>query len=399
MAVKTGIVIPDMHGGGAERAASLLSLHLPGEKFIIVSRLTVDYPHGGTLINLDVPPSGNYLVSALSLIRRVNRLRSLKKRLSLSVAVSFLEPANFANILSRRGEKVIVSVREFKSVSDSNRGLPGFVSRILMKRLYNSAHSVVAVSQSVKRDLIENFSLDPDRVKVIPNMFDLGAIHAASREQIPPEHEGIFSSPVIITCGRLSKEKGQWHLIDVLKKVRESIPSAKLVFLGDGELKEFLCAYARRSGLGVGQDIFFLGFQKNPFKFIARAAVFALPSFWEGFPNSLVEAMATGTPVAASDCDGGSREILAPSSDPHVRTGRADFVEYGALLPVFPGWKPGMAGGDCVAVWAEALVRLISDEQSSRLYREQGMRRARDFSIEKVLPEWLTLLTDGQELR
>jgi glycosyltransferase involved in cell wall biosynthesis len=83
---------------------------------------------------------------------------------------------------------------------------------------------------------------------------------------------------------------------------------ARLVILGKGRLQAKMRQLADR--LGVSSDMQLPGFVENPYPHMAAAAVFVLSSAWEGSPNVLVEAMALGTPVAATDCPSGPREIL-----------------------------------------------------------------------------------------
>jgi glycosyltransferase involved in cell wall biosynthesis len=83
---------------------------------------------------------------------------------------------------------------------------------------------------------------------------------------------------------------------------------ARLVILGEGRLGPELKALAAE--LGVGDSVDLAGFKDNPYAFMARASVFVLSSRWEGSPNVLTEALALGTPVVATDCPSGPREIL-----------------------------------------------------------------------------------------
>ena len=83
---------------------------------------------------------------------------------------------------------------------------------------------------------------------------------------------------------------------------------ARLLILGEGELRGELERLA--SDLGVAEDVGMPGFYANPYALMSRASVFVQSSQWEGLPSVLVEAMACGTPVVATDCPGGTREIL-----------------------------------------------------------------------------------------
>jgi glycosyltransferase involved in cell wall biosynthesis len=174
--------------------------------------------------------------------------------------------------------------------------------------------------------------MDKKKIQVIYNFYDIDEINKMSTNDIEDEYKEIFKFPVIINMGSLTKQKGQWHLIRVFKKVKEVIPKMKLVFLGEGELENELKKLVY--DLKLEKDVFFLGFQKNPFKFISKAKIFVFPSLYEGFPNAIVEAMTCGIPVISSDCDSGPREILAPNSDIKKKTNCIEYAEYGILIPV-----------------------------------------------------------------
>ena len=81
-------------------------------------------------------------------------------------------------------------------------------------------------------------------------------------------------------------------------------------------------------------DVYFPGFRENPYQFLARARVFVFTSLWEGFPNALIEAMASGAPALSADCAAGPREILSPETPFYFRTLKAEPAPYGLLMPV-----------------------------------------------------------------
>ena len=94
--------------------------------------------------------------------------------------------------------------------------------------------------RSNKKDLIKNYGLEEEKIKVIYNPYDIEKIRSLASEPIEDNYKEVFKNPTIITVGRLSKQKGQWHLIRAFKKVKEEIPNAKLVILGQGELQDYL---------------------------------------------------------------------------------------------------------------------------------------------------------------
>lgn len=182
----------------------------------------------------------------------------------------------------------------------------------IMPWLYNGANGFVTLSVAARKDLASLVNRDADDLPLIPNA--LNQAHVEMKGKEPLDHPWLLPGrdcPVVLGVGRLVEQKGFDVLIAAVAQVRRD-QRVRLMILGQGPLRSKLIAQAEAAGLG--QDIFFAGFQENPFAYMSRANIFALTSRWEGSPNVLLEAMATGTPVVACDCPSGPREILVDKS-------------------------------------------------------------------------------------
>lgn len=115
--------------------------------------------------------------------------------------------------------------------------------------------------------------------------------------------------PIVLASGRFAPQKDYPTLIRAFAKVREQ-SEARLVILGDGPLRAEIEELILELGLTGSVEL--AGYVANTADYYASASVFVLTSLWEGFPNVLVEALAAGVPVVATDCQGGSREIVEP---------------------------------------------------------------------------------------
>ncbi len=186
-------------------------------------------------------------------------------------------------------------------------------------------------------------------------------------------------SVIIPTIGRKSLIRTK----DYLVKLSEEL-GLKTYFWGKDELSESF-------------DVYFLGFQQNPFKFIARSKLFVFSSLWEGFGNALVEAMACGVCVVSSDCRSGPREILAPNTDFTYQTKKPEFAEYGIIMPVFDvKYKTANEPlEEKEMMWVETVDRLLEDEGLRKNYSEKAKQSAEDFSIKKILIEWRNIINDA----
>ena len=259
--------------------------------------------------------------------------------------------------------------------------------------LYGKTDGIIAVSEEIKRDLINSYGLNEDKIIVIYNSYPIEEIRELCAEELDNEYVDIFRSPVIITAGRLNKQKGHWHLIRSFSKVKKQVPDAKLVFLGEGELYEYLVKLSKE--LGIQEDVHFLGFQINPFKFIARSSIFIMSSLYEGFPNALAEAQACGVPVISSDCLSGPREILAPNE---FRMRKIDYginiKRYGILTPVCDGKR--YAADDELTeeelIMADHMITLLRDEELAVHFRKQSLKRIEDFHIKNIIKRWESII-------
>jgi glycosyltransferase involved in cell wall biosynthesis len=170
----------------------------------------------------------------------------------------------------------------------------------LTRFFYVRADAVVVTSQGVADDLADHYGVPRSRLHVLHNPVDLDAIRAAAREPIEPEAASP-DAPVVVAAGRLAGVKNYPLLLEALADLTRERP-IKAWILGEGSERASLEALARAKGLG--ERVSFLGFQTNPWRYIARADIFVLTSTYEGFGNVLVEAMACGIPVIATPSPG-----------------------------------------------------------------------------------------------
>jgi glycosyltransferase involved in cell wall biosynthesis len=231
----------------------------------------------------------------------------------------------------------------------------------LKKVTYRGADLVTAVSQGVADQLADSVRVPRDKLAVVynPMVDDDLATRAAEVAGDPWFEQG---TPVILACGRLVTQKDYPTLLDAFARVRARHP-ARLFVLGEGPMRTELEARARAAGLA--DCVRFHGFDKNPFKYMARARLLMHASRAEGLPGSLIQAMACGTPVVSTDCDFGPREVI-------TRPG-----EDGYLVPV----------GDAAGLADRATALLTDDALRDRIAAE-ARRSAARFSVAASLARY-----------
>ena len=259
-----------------------------------------------------------------SLLQGYFALRRLMGQLQPDYVLSFLTRANILAIATRNAGKTRCVVSErVHTTSHHTHDLAGFVARALTRLFYPRADAVIAVSDGIARDLIDNYCVPADRIVVIPNPIDVAEVRAKAAEL----GDAISSPrPLVVAMGRLVPNKNFGMLIDAFARLDGP---GTLLILGEGPLREELQTQVDRAGLGDRVQL--QGFQANPFATIAAADCYVLPSNGEGFPNGLIEAMIIGTPVVSTNCHSGPAEIL--DDRPYFTITEPTECKYGLLVP------------------------------------------------------------------
>ncbi len=353
--------LPSLYGGGAERVA----VHL------LKGMSERDIPLDLVLATAEGP----YLNQVPKQVRVVNLAagRVVKAILPLSrylkyekpcVLLSHLNHANLAAVVARelvRIETRLVLVEHNTLSASKSKLLRSRLLLPLMKVLYPRADAIIGVSRGVARDLEARLGIAKGKVNVIYNPVVDDVL--VGKAKAPLDHPWFQkgSPPVFLAVGRLSAQKDFLTLIKAFELLKRQ-KLVRLLILGEGESRSELEAMIAK--LGISEDVSMPGFVENPYVYMSRASAVVLSSRWEGLPTVLIEAMACGCPVIATDCPSGPKEILEAGV-------------YGPLVSV----------GDATALSAAMLQVLEAPANRNVL-----VQRAIDFSIDRVVPEYLALL-------
>lgn len=244
------------------------------------------------------------------------------------VMLSDKDKVNRSAVIARAfagvGTRLVLRSGTTISVDLSHRGaLDRWMQRNSMRWLYRKAQAVVVPSVAAAQDLSQYTGLSADLVRALPSP----VVPAALFEHDPPRPDHPWlqpgQPPVILGVGELSPRKDFATLLRAFAKLKSQGTDGRLLILGRGGQQQALLAEA--AALGVADDVSLPGFSSEVFAYMTHAAVFALCSRWEGMPVVLIEALGCGTPVVATDCPGGSRELLQDGAlGPLVTIGDVD---------------------------------------------------------------------------
>jgi glycosyltransferase involved in cell wall biosynthesis len=327
--------------------------------------LSRGFPTYGHLANaLDRLPGW----TAVRLLHECRQLGNLLRETRAQVVSSFLMRAHLVALLTKRfllpDVRVVLNIHEHWTDSAPflypRRRDQWLILRIT-RELFPSADLIVTVAQAVRDDLSRRYGVPHAQMRVVYNPLETARVRAAGREALSAAHGEFMSAPTIVAVGRLVRLKAFDLLIRALARVRQR-SAVRLVLVGDGEERPALERLVR--SLGLTHAVAFVGWQTNPWKFMARARVVALTSLTEAFPSVLSEALALDVPVLATRCSAGIDELL----------------QEGACGLVVPPHD--------VAAIAAGLERLLYDERLRERLTSAGRRRVEDFALEPAIDRY-----------
>jgi glycosyltransferase involved in cell wall biosynthesis len=356
------LVISSLYSGGAERVMSVMANYWAAKGWN-VTLLTLDDGLEPPFYDLDskirfIPlgiagDSPNLIVGLWNNLKRVYVLRRAIYNSQPKVVLSFLDKTNVLTLLAARmlGVPVVVSER-----IDPEMYSIGNAWNKLRRWTYPIAERVVVQTERARAYFPRKVQTD---IKIIPNPIVSLPQEKTSSNKLPTKSS-------IIAIGRFDRQKGFDLLLQAFARLKDQHPKWNLTILGEGPLRAEL--ESLRHELGLTDRVHLPGLVQNPYELLNQANLFVLSSRFEGFPNSLCEAMASGLPVIATDCPSGPREIIRDGVD-------------GLLIPP-----------EDVEALAKAMDRLMSDEPERKRLASRAVEITERFGLEKVMGMWEELV-------
>lgn len=305
---RLALFLPGLYEGGAERIILNLAKGITARGYavdLVLARAEGPYmeqiPENVRLVNLQAP---RVLGSIPALTRYLRQERPTAMVSALFSNVIALWARRLSGVPCRL---IITEQNNLSSLVHNKSDARWKLYPRLAGWFYGWADTVIAVSNDVAEDLAQIAGIPLDMIQVVYN--PIVTTDLQEKAEAPLSHPWFNNceTPVVVAVGRLTDQKAFDTLIRAFSLVRKK-QRAHLLLIGEGENRSSLQSLIKQ--LELGDDVNLIGYVQNPYPFVKQASLFALPSRWEGLPTILVEALYLGTPIVATDCPGGSREIL-----------------------------------------------------------------------------------------
>lgn len=355
-----------IEGGGAEkhfmRLAPSLLTRAKSRHLICLKQIDRNVrPNGLTIRSLGWKSAKDYPVA-------IYRLSKIIREESIDLVYSFSRCANLVSYLAcqrvSRQVRIVMGINSQPGLAyDQQSSFTGWAWQNIKRWLYPHANLIMCNSLSAYEELTCRFGCRTENIKVVRNPLPLNQIVRQAAVTVS-QFQTIPDTSYVLSAGRLCNGKGLSDLLQAYHRIHKDVRES-LVVLGDGPLRGKLQNQADR--LGLSDRVFFTGWVQDPVPYYARCAAFAMTSYCEGLPNSVLEAMAVGAPVVSTRC----------TSWINV------FANKGACISVPVGDVNDIAG---------AMQSVLIDSSLRQRLKQKSARVVQDFHVDKVVSERNSLL-------
>jgi len=248
---------------------------------------------------------------------------------------------------------------------DENRFM---VENWLFANAEKSASAVVVPNNWMTSDMINNFGVDPERIRVIPNPVDCELILDKKSQYFDVEYLESTNKTVFVQLARVDSQKNHVLLLEACRVLKRKYTNFLVIVIGNGN--EFQKIKDLINKFKLSKHVLMIGESGNPYPYLARARASLLTSKWEASPLVLVDSMLCGAVPIAVDCVAGPRDILGEN-------------EFGILVPP-----------EDPEAFADAMYRIATDDRLYTQLREKGMREAWRYDIKEVVNQWENLIVE-----
>lgn len=348
---------------------------------IIAYKGTECEEYADSLVPLELFEKKDGLFSGLICeFKRIMAIRKIAKEKNIRLLVSLSEDSNFAVSYSFVPVKKSICCNSLSYFKENEKKLVKMLKR---------TDAVLLRNKELGNIFKEKHPPIAGKVKVVDLPVDAERISALSKEPLSEEHANFFKDKNVITvCAPFYKYKGHWNILKAYEILRNTYKKAALVFIGDGgEIAENVKHMASESK--YKDSILFAGHQENPYKYIANSKVYVHADITDGGQQYLLEAMATSTPVVATDCM--TSEILFDKYDPEFKCKEMTFADNGIITPAFDtreNYSYPASYSEHIDL-ANAMKEMIVSEKIPPLLKQKALKSLSRYESEKVLKAYV----------
>lgn len=289
--------------GGAEKVFSLISSHLNEKSFEVYY----------LVINNDT--SDIFRLNPNITFFSLNRKRTIFSFFNIYQKIKFINPdtviVTLAPVIITVGLiRLFFGLRDIKfifretaipSLNNYFSNKPAFLLNWISRIVYNYYDLVIAQSQDMMDDLVINYNLNKNKIVIIRNPVFLNV-----KKNILQSYKS-SDCKTFITVGNLRREKGHLRILDVIFKLKGKL-NFRYLIIGDGVMRPLI--EEKIKNLQLESEVILVGHKADVGQYLFDADLFLQGSYYEGFPNALLEACAYGVPIIAYDVPGGTKEIV-----------------------------------------------------------------------------------------
>ncbi len=382
---EVAVFINSLEVGGAEKVISLLLNNFYNEfdiHLILLNKTIGFYLPAEIKIKViddSALKTETRILDILKIPFLAYRLKKYLESNNIRLCFSILNRPNYINCFARLlgwKHRILISERAHTSSVYPPNTIAGKTGRFLVRSLYRNADVIVPNSHAIAADLRENFRVH-SRYSVVYNPIDLNEHQIKMNEAVD---DLVFDQFTFIHVGRFIPQKNHLLLLKAVSLIKEK--DFRVLLFGEGRLEKEMMTKAHE--MGIYHKILFMGRRENIVKYISACNCLVMSSDFEGFPNVLLEALASNTPVISTDCPTGPREMLTAVFDPYKNCTDVEKGKYGVLVPVN---NPKML--------SDAMVLLMNDHELRNNYAANGKARAKDFDVQLIMQQYRKIFNEA----
>lgn len=373
--MKICIVKESLCLGGTERSAANISVALAQKHnvdMLLYNGEDIKYQYGGMLYDMKTPSKESKIGKVLDHIRRIVFFSLYLMRNKPDVVYLFVSFRHPLYKMRMRKQIKMISARDFSALASH---IDSFKSSL------DVSDGLIFNSNYMREFYLSRYPEDKNKVFSVWNIIDTCEIIKQAKEPIHDEEFIRFREKyeyLVVSVGRFCIEKAFEHLISAVSQCCCKGKSIGLVLVGDGECKNKYLSLIHE--YGISDNVYFTGFQQNPYQYMHKCDVFVLSSISEGFPNVLAEALALSMPVVSVNCYSGPAEILLNEPDYNIVKDSYIYADYGILTPHY-----NVVGiSRAINEMAKAILQLLDDNNARERYAQLAYRRSKLFSKEEA---------------